>query len=80
VSNSRQQLPILPGVFSLPSIAVSRDEMIAFAEAFDPQPFHMTAAALGDFARRACFSFIMCAKISVRLKWFECGTGRQMLG
>lgn len=77
MSNSRQQFPILPGVFSLPSIAMSRDDMIAFAEAFDPQPFHIDEAAaqatlLGGLAASAWYT---CAKISSSVEAVVSGLG-----
>ncbi|MDY8109629.1 MaoC family dehydratase [Fulvimarina sp. 2208YS6-2-32] len=32
-------------IFDLPSYAVERDEIIAFAQEYDPQPFHLDEAA-----------------------------------
>ncbi|HRY06913.1 MAG TPA: MaoC/PaaZ C-terminal domain-containing protein [Hyphomicrobiaceae bacterium] len=57
---------VLPGVFALPRIGVSRDEMIAFAKTFDAQPFHIDEAAaqgtlLGELVASAWY---VCAQIT----------------
>ncbi len=45
---------LVPGlVLTCGPIDVGRDEIVAFAEAYDPQPFHLSeAAAEGSFVGR----------------------------
>lgn len=56
----------LPGTFSLPPLYMSRDDMVAFARAFDPQPFHLDEDAakdslLGELVASAWYT---CARIT----------------
>lgn len=60
----------LPSEFSLEPIALPRDQMIAFAELFDPQSFHLDEAAaattlLGGLSASAWY---VCAKINDALR------------
>ncbi|MCB1503589.1 MAG: MaoC family dehydratase N-terminal domain-containing protein [Hyphomicrobiaceae bacterium] len=70
-------LSVLPGVLSIPAISISRDEMIAFARAFDPQPFHIDEAAaqhtlLGGLAASAWYT---CARVSECVEAIARGLG-----
>ncbi len=58
-----------PGdVFASPSRTVSRDEMVAFARDFDPQPFHLDDAAAGSsFFGRLIGSGWHTAALTMRL-------------
>lgn len=63
-------MPELPIQFALEPIALPRHQMIAFAERFDPQPFHLDEAAaagtlLGGLSASAWY---VCAKISDALR------------
>lgn len=65
MSDRMEHHSVLPGVFSLPALRISRDEMIAFARVFDPQPFHIDEDAaegslLGGLAASAWYT---CARI-----------------
>lgn len=63
-------MPDLPSEFTLEPIALPREQMLAFAESFDPQPFHLNEAAaantlLGGLAASAWY---VCAKINDALR------------
>lgn len=66
MSQSNAIISELPGTFSLPPLYMSRDEMVAFARAFDPQPFHLDENAakdtlLGELVASAWYT---CARIT----------------
>lgn len=70
MSETLAEFSVLTGEFSLPEIFISRDAMIAFAKAFDPQPFHVDEAAaqrtlLGGLAASAWYT---CARITGRIE------------
>ena len=84
ISESMGPLPALPGTFLLPSLDVSRDDMIAFARAFDPQPFHIDEDAaqntlLGGLSASAWYT---CARISglVDVVMRDLGLGSELAG
>lgn len=84
ISESTGPLPALPRTFSLPSLDVSRDDMIAFARAFDPQPFHIDEDAaqhtlLGGLSASAWYT---CARISglVDTVLRDLGLGSELAG
>ncbi len=84
MSDIQQLFPIFPGVFPLRDVVVSRDEMVAFAEAFDRQPFHIDEDAaketlLGGLAASAWYT---CAKISSSVEAVarELGVDAQIAG
>lgn len=60
----------LPPQFELEPILLPRSQMIAFAERFDPQPFHLdeTAAAGTLLGGLAASAWYLCAKVSDALR------------
>ena len=60
----------LPAQFALDPISLPREQMIAFAERFDPQPFHLdeTAAAGTLLGGLAASAWYVCAKVSNALR------------
>lgn len=60
----------LPTQFELEPVVIPRDQMIAFAECFDPQPFHVNEAAAADtlLGGLAASAWYVCAKISEALR------------
>lgn len=63
-------MPVLPSQFTLEPIVLPRDQMLAFAESFDPQQFHLhevhaAESLLGGLSASAWY---MCAKISNALR------------
>ena len=60
----------LPAQFALEPIRLPREQMIAFAERFDPQPFHLdeTAAAGTLLGGLAASAWYVCAKVSAALR------------
>lgn len=84
ISESTGPLPPLPGTFSLPSLDVSHDDMVAFARTFDPQPFHIDEYAaqhtlLGGLSASAWYT---CARISglVDVALRDLGLGSELAG
>lgn len=60
----------LPAQFALEPIRLPREQMIAFAERFDPQQFHLdeTAAAGTLLGGLAASAWYVCAKVSAALR------------
>lgn len=67
----------LPTQFALQPIVLPRSEMIAFAESFDPQPFHIDeATAAGTLLEGlAASAWYVCAKVSDALRADFAGRG-----
>lgn len=67
----------LPTQFALQPIVLPRSEMIAFAERFDPQPFHIdeTTAAGTLLEGLAASAWYVCAKVSDALRADFAGRG-----
>lgn len=62
----QQDIPEFPVIIELDPLRVSREEMIAFSERFDPQPFHLDEAAaaatlLGGLSASAWY---VCTKLN----------------
>lgn len=81
---SPANLSVLPCSFPLPTIHVSRDDMIAFARTFDAQPFHIDEDAakrtlLGGLAASAWYT---CARITgcIEAEALELGLDVQLAG
>lgn len=64
------------------SYAVTRDEVIAFASKYDPQPFHLSdeAAAQTHFGRISASGWHTCAMVMAMMVDHHKHTGHQGLG
>lgn len=77
-------MPALPSQFTLEPIVFPRDQMLAFAERFDPQLFHLNEAhaagsLLGGLSASAWY---MCAKIgdALRVALVRCNLSAEIAG
>lgn len=63
-------MPDLAGQIALDPVLIPRDQMIAFAERFDPQSFHLDEAAAADTLLRglSASAWYVCARISEALR------------